>query len=77
VPKVAEFAGIAVYIYFGDHPPPHFHVRFQGLKAALEIGSCRVLAGKLPASVLSKVVQWAREHEELLRARWAEEQSKG
>jgi hypothetical protein len=62
---------------FGDHPPPHFHVRFQGHKAAFEIGSCRVLAGRLPASVLGKVVHWARENEELLRARWAEGQSKG
>jgi hypothetical protein len=52
-------------------------VPFQGYKAAFEIGSCRVLAGRLPASVLGKVVHWARENEELLRARWAEGQSKG
>jgi hypothetical protein len=25
VPEVARFYGIIIKIFFGDHPPPHFH----------------------------------------------------
>ena len=25
MPEVARFYGIVIKIFFGDHPPPHFH----------------------------------------------------
>ena len=25
MPRIAEFYGIAIYTYFRDHAPPHFH----------------------------------------------------
>lgn len=28
VPRISEFYGIAIEMYCGDHPPPHFHARY-------------------------------------------------
>jgi Domain of unknown function (DUF4160) len=25
VPRLSEFYGIVIYMYWGDHSPPHFH----------------------------------------------------
>jgi hypothetical protein len=30
MPTIAYFLGIAVRMFFNDHAPPHFHVRYQG-----------------------------------------------
>jgi hypothetical protein len=27
MPQLASFGGVVVMVYFGDHPPPHVHVR--------------------------------------------------
>lgn len=28
MPTISAFYGILIRMYFGDHPPPHFHVRY-------------------------------------------------
>jgi hypothetical protein len=28
VPRIREFYGIVIEMYYGDHPPPHFHARY-------------------------------------------------
>jgi hypothetical protein len=28
LPKISEFFGIDIYMYFEDHPPPHFHAQY-------------------------------------------------
>jgi hypothetical protein len=30
VPRISEFYGIVIEMYFRDHPPPHFHARYSG-----------------------------------------------
>ena len=37
MPKLSEFFGIAIYMYWGDHGPPHFHARYGGEKASIAI----------------------------------------
>jgi hypothetical protein len=29
MPEVSRFYGIVIRIYYGDHPPPHFHAVYQ------------------------------------------------
>jgi len=29
-PRISEFYGIVIEMYYGDHPPPHFHARYRG-----------------------------------------------
>jgi hypothetical protein len=28
MPRISEFYGITILMFFGDHNPPHFHVRY-------------------------------------------------
>jgi hypothetical protein len=45
VPRISSFFGIVIEMYFGDHPPPHFHARYSGESAKIEIATGAVLAG--------------------------------
>jgi hypothetical protein len=54
-----------------DHPPAHFHAKYQGEEAVFDIETLRLTEGRLPPRARSLVVEWAALHrEELLRA-WA------
>jgi hypothetical protein len=35
--RISAFYGIVIQMYYGDHPPPHFHVRYGGGSAKVEI----------------------------------------
>ena len=47
---VGEFFGIAIYMYWGDHGPPHFHARYGGEEASIAIEDLSVVAGGLSRS---------------------------
>jgi hypothetical protein len=70
LPKLSEFFGISIYMYWGDHGPPHFHARYAGDKATIGIEELSVLTGKLPPRALGLVMEWAALHQDELRAAW-------
>ena len=70
VPRLSEFFGISIYMYWGDHGPPHFHARYSGHKASVTIEELSLLAGSLPPRALGLVMEWAALHQEELRAAW-------
>jgi hypothetical protein len=72
MPRVAEFAGIVIAMYFGDHNPPHFHALYGDDEAALAIDTLDVIAGTLPRRQLKQVREWAAANRALLVARWNE-----
>ncbi|MBO7121917.1 MAG: DUF4160 domain-containing protein [Treponema sp.] len=37
MPIVSEFSGIEISLYFDDHLPPHFHAKYSGDEALIEI----------------------------------------
>jgi hypothetical protein len=39
MPRVSEFYGIAIYLYYRDHVPPHFHAIYGEFEAEIEIAS--------------------------------------
>jgi Domain of unknown function (DUF4160) len=76
MPRIASFDGLAVKIYFNDHPPPHIHVyagraKHPGVHAArLSIDTGEIIAGKLPLGKGAAVRRWTLEHREALMADW-------
>lgn len=40
-----RFYGIVVRMYFNDHAPPHFHVRYGEYEATVEIERLTLLSG--------------------------------
>lgn len=57
-------------MYYDDHPPPHFHVRYGEYRAILEIGAGAVLAGYLLHRALGLVTEWAARHRAELQENW-------
>lgn len=67
MPEISRFYGIVIQMYFGDHPPPHFHARYAEHQAKIDIDALAVIDGKLPARALGLVIEWAALHQQELR----------
>jgi hypothetical protein len=48
VPRLSEFYGIVIYMYWSDHNPPHFHAIYGSHEAQVRIGDRMIVAGDLP-----------------------------
>jgi hypothetical protein len=70
LPELSRFLGISLLMYFDDHNPPHFHVRYNDYRALISIDELKVLEGHLPARILGVVVEWAELHKEELMQDW-------
>jgi len=70
VPRISEFYGIAIYMYYRDHLPPHFHALYAGWEANVEISSGNLMDGQLPAAARRLVKTWAGGHREELLDDW-------
>lgn len=70
MPRISEFFGIVIYMYFNDHLPPHFHAEYGGLEAAYTIDTLDTLRGQLPRRAHGMVAEWALAHRAELRADW-------
>jgi hypothetical protein len=68
MPELARFYGIVIQMYFGDHPPPHFHAIYGDSKAVVDIESLALIEGQLPPRARGLVIEWATIHQEELRA---------
>jgi len=70
MPVISRFFGIVIAFYWEDHPPPHFHAKYSGDEAIIEIGTGSVLRGSLPRRALSLVEEWRTMHVDELRDNW-------
>ena len=70
MPRISEFYGIVIEMYFRDHPPPHFHARYAGEEAIVDIETGEVIAGSIPGRAQRLVREWAQLHREELHANW-------
>lgn len=72
MPRVCQFYGIVICIYFKDHNPPHFHAYYAGMEAEFSIETLEVIAGKLPPRAMGMVLEWAALRRVDLRRAWAQ-----
>ncbi len=75
MPRLSEFYGIAIYMYWQDHAPPHFHAFYASDEAQLRISDGSVMRGSLPRTALGLVEEWARLHRDELMDNWESAQS--
>jgi hypothetical protein len=57
-------------MYYDDHPPPHFHVRYGSQKAVFDIESLALVEGKLAVRAMRLVREWAELHSFELFENW-------
>ena len=70
MPRISEFYGIVIEMYYGDHAPPHFHARYGGDSAKIAIETGELIAGSLPSRALRLVREWVEQHRAELEANW-------
>jgi hypothetical protein len=70
VPRLSEFYGIVVYMYWQDHQPPHFHAIYGGEEALVRIDDAAFLAGSLPRTAGRLVREWAELRRSELQDNW-------
>jgi hypothetical protein len=70
VPRISAFYGIAIYMYYRDHAPPHFHAIYGEHEATVAIETAEVLEGKLPRRARTLVSEWAVAHRDELAHSW-------
>ena len=57
-------------MFYNDHAPPHFHVRYGEQKGVVGIETVALLEGSLSPRVLGLVVEWAMLHQQELLDNW-------
>lgn len=62
MPVVSRFFGILIALYWDDHAPPHFHAKYSGEEAVIDIQTGQVIKGSLSRRTLSLVEEWRKQH---------------
>jgi len=74
VPRLSEFYGIVIYMYFSDHNPPHSHAIYAEHEALIRVDDGSIIGGELPRTAARLVEQWRAIHEAELAQNWAKAQ---
>lgn len=70
MPELSRFFGCVVAMFYNDHPPAHFHVRYGDYRAIVSVETLAVLEGALPPRALGLVIEWASQHRNELKQAW-------
>ena len=70
MPVISEFFGMVIQMFYGEHPPAHFHVQYAEFKAAIDIERLELIKGYLPRRALALVLDWAELHQKELLEDW-------
>lgn len=70
MPEICRFFGVVIQMYFSEKHAPHFHVRYGGKRASIDIGTLGISSGSLPPRVLGFVTEWAALHRRELTENW-------
>lgn len=70
MPRISAFYGIAIYMYYRDHAPPHFHAIYGEFEATVSIETGEILDGRMPRRARSLVSDWLEAHRGDLQTVW-------
>ncbi|MEO8026839.1 MAG: DUF4160 domain-containing protein [Bryobacteraceae bacterium] len=70
MPEISRFLGMLITMYYNDHEPAHFHVRYGAQKATIDIEASDLLDGALSARALALIGEWTNLHRLELLDNW-------
>lgn len=74
MPEIARFYGIIIKLFFGDHPPPHFHAVYGEYLGLFNIETLEMIEGDLPNRAKKLVLEWAGLNQNELIKMWNEQE---
>jgi hypothetical protein len=63
------FFGIVIYMYYDDHPPPHFHAQYDGNDCMFSLDG-ELIKGAMPPRALKLVKEWTELNQDELHKNW-------
>ncbi|HVF11737.1 MAG TPA: DUF4160 domain-containing protein [Actinomycetota bacterium] len=75
MPAISRFYGIAIFMYWRDHSPPHYHAIYGEHEAIFLVEDGSLLYGSLPRRALRFVQTWHRLHPDELLEAWGRAQA--
>ncbi len=72
MPKISEFYGIKIFIYWEDqnqHHLPHFHAFYGEYEATFKLNGTHMI-GKIPRMAKKLIKKWALENHEQIEYAW-------
>ena len=73
MPEISRFFFFFFSLYWRDHNPPHIHFSYGDYECSISVLD-RVVDGKAPAKVISKVNEWIDLHENEILTLWEKAQ---
>jgi hypothetical protein len=70
MPTISTFYGLVILMFWDDHNPPHFHVRYAGDQALVSISDLQIIQGQLPRRAERLLLEWAQDHQAELMENW-------
>jgi hypothetical protein len=70
MPRISQFHGVSIYMYYSDHPPPHFHAMHGDDEAVITVAPPGLQQGSLPRRALTRVLNWTGLHQADLLTNW-------
>jgi hypothetical protein len=70
MPTISRFYGILIAMFYHEHAPPHFHVKYAEHHATISIQQLSLLSGRLPPRALALTLEWATKHQKELMEDW-------
>ncbi len=70
MPTLSFFYGVAIRMFFDDHPPPHFHTVRGRDVAQVAIATGEPIRGRLSKADARRVKRWTELHRAELMANW-------
>jgi len=70
MPEIARFYGIVIKLFFGDHPPPHFHAVYGEYVGLFDIETLEMIEGDIPRRANKLICEWATIHQDELKKMW-------
>ncbi len=70
MPEITRFYGIIIKLFFGDHPPAHFHAIYGEYVGLFNIDTFEMIEGDLPNRAKKLVVEWANINKNELKQMW-------
>lgn len=69
MPVISRFYGIAVFMNYREHEPPHFHASYQDQEVSIEIQT-GIVEGKMTKRALRMLFEWMEQHQDDLLEDW-------
>ena len=77
MPEVSRFSGVVIAMYFNDHEPPHFHVRYCEYRATVGLNPVELLEGQIPRRIFGLVSERGLENQVELQKNWTRLSTEG